>query len=234
MKEDLRYLEQLMPNNEKQALHPSDNTLANFIDGKLDKVEKEKMFNHLLICDACSDIVASTQSNPSTIKQLSKSKLQIVNVLMAMAASVLMFVFISFPDGSELGMLNLSKTVYTSEYKSPVKNAKIAKIINADKQLSKILSETDMNKVPDYKKALGLEEKELYVEARAMYKQAFISIRHNKNIKERMKQKIVINYRLLKLGLKEKKETDISIKEYKDMLRYDISIYLLQYQEEKR
>ncbi len=233
MKEDLRYLEHLMPNNTKQVVHPSDKVLANFIDGKLDKIQKEKMFNHLLICDECSKIVATTASTQSEIKAFNKSKLQIVNVLMAMASSVLLFIFISFPDGSELGMIDLSKGLNTSNYKAPTNDAKIEKEIDADKYLAKIISDTKMDNVPYYNDAINLENRELYIEARARYKQAFISIRHNKNAKERMKQKIIINHRLLKLGLKEKKETDVSIKEYKDMIRYDIGIYVLQYQGEE-
>jgi len=233
MKKDLRYLEQLIPNTKKQAVHPSDNILANFIDGKLDKKEKEKMFNHLLICDECSTIVANTVSSQSEIKPFYKRKLQIVNALMAMAASVLMFIFISFPDGSELGMIDLSKSLNTSNYKAPANDVQIEKKIDADKYLAKIILETKMDNVPYYNDAINLENRELYVEARAMYKQVFIAIRHNLNAKERMKQKIVINHRLLKLGIKEKKETDVSIEEYKDMLRYYIGIYLLQYQGEE-
>lgn len=230
MKQDLRYLERLIVKDIKLTEHPSDEYLAGFIDGKLDNEQREKIFEHLVLCDTCSDIVATTAPKTSKMKRLSRSKLQVINVFMAMAASVLLFVFISFPDGSELGMINLSEGLSTSGYKAPLNDVNMQKKIDADKHLIKIISATDMHKVKHYKEAVKLENKELYVEARAMYKQAFIPIRHNPNAKERIKQKIVINYRLLKLGLKEKRETDVSIKEYKDMLRYDIGIYVLQYQ----
>ncbi len=230
MKEDLRYLGRLMSKDAKLTEHPSDEYLANFIDGKLGDEQREKIFEHLVFCDICSDIVATTVSQKPKMKLLNLSKLQVINVFMAMAASVLLFVFISFPDGSELGMINLSEGLNASGYKAPLNDVKIQKQIDADQYLEKIVSETDMRKVKHYKEAVKLGNKELYVEARAMYKQAFISIRHNPNAKERIKQKIVINHRLLKLGLKEKEETDVSIKEYKYMLRYDIGLYVLQHQ----
>lgn len=230
MKEDLRYLERLIVKDAKITEHPSDASLADFIDCKLNDAQREKIFEHLVLCDDCSDIVARTVPQKTKMKLLRPSTLQVMSGLMAMAASVLLFVFISFSDGTKLGMMYLSKDLSTSNYKSPSDGVKIQKKIDADKYLAIIVATTDMHKIKYYKEAEELENKELYVKARAMYKQAFISIRHNPNVKERLEHKIVINHRLWKLGIKEKKETDVSIEEYKDILRYDIGIYALKYQ----
>lgn len=230
MREDLRYLERLMPKNKVPTEHPSDETLAAYIDGKLDETQKNRMLEHLLICDTCSDIVVNTAPHKASIKPLSQSKLQIVNVLMAMAASILFFIFISFPDGSELGIIDLSQGIKNPNYKAPLNDMKAQKKIDADTYLLAIIDKTEMHGVKYYDEAYRLEKEGSYAEARGMYKQAFISIRHNPNEKERIKQKIVINHRLLKLGLKEKQETDVSIEEYKEMLRHDIGIYILQYE----
>jgi len=231
MKEDLRYLERLMPKDIKITEHPSDETLANFIDGKLDDEQREKIFEHLVVCDTCSDIVATIAPKTSKMKRLNRSKLQIINVFMAMAASLLLFIFISFPDGSELGMINLSTGVKNSNYKAPNTGKIREEKVDADHYLNTIVSSTNMDDVPHYKKARIFETKEMYLEARAMYKQAFIAIRHHKNAKERIKQKIVINYRLMQLGIKEKVETDVSINAYKEVLRYDIGLYIMEYQD---
>jgi len=230
MREDLRYLERLIPRNSAPTEHPSDEILAQYIDGKLEGTQKNRMLEHLLVCDTCSDIVANTVPQKAIMKPLGKSKLQIVNMLMAMAASVLLFVFISFPDRSELGMLNLSEN---SDYKSPVDEGINQKKIDADAYLKEIVSKTDMSQVEYFEEAMKLEKNEKYLEARGLYKQAFISIRHCKDSRERIKQKIVINHKLMLLGIKEKIETDESIQEYKEILKYDIGIYAIKYKEKK-
>lgn len=232
MNEDLRYLERLLSKNEPKSImkHPSNKLLANFIDGKLDDEEREQMFEHLVLCDLCSDIVATTASQKTKNERLTLSKLQVINTFMAMVASVLLFIFISFPDGSELGMINLSEGVANANYKTPHTGKKLKEKVDADHYLNIIVSSTDMGDVPHYKKAQILEKKGMYLEARAMYKQAFITIRHHENAKERIKQKIVINYRLMQLGIKEKVETDVSINAYKEVLRYDIGLYVMEYQ----
>ena len=230
MREDLRYLERLMPKNTVQTKHPNNETLADYIDGKLDEEQRDKMFEHLLVCDTCSDVVVDISPQAVRKKPLMRSKLQIVNVIMAMAASLLLFIFLSFPNGSELGVIDLSQGVNNPNYKAPLNDVKVKKKIDADKYLLAIIAKTDMHEVKYYDEAYKLEKEGSYAEARGMYKQAFISIRHNPNVKERIKQKIVINHRLLKLGLKEKQETDMSIEEYKEILRHDIGIYILQYE----
>jgi len=230
MKEDLRYLERLIPRNSAPIEHPSDELLAQYIDGKLEETQKNSMLEHLLICDTCSDIVANTVPQKAMMKPLGKSKLQIVNLFMAMAASVLLFVFISFPDKSELGMLNLGEH---SDYKSPLDGPINPKTIDADKYLDEIISNTDMRQVKYFEEAMKLEKNEMYLEARELYKQAYISIRHCKDSKERIKQKILINHKLMLLGIKERVETDESIQEYKEILKYDIGIYAIKYKEKK-
>ena len=232
MREDLRYLERSIPKNSMQSEHPDSETLADFIDGKLDAEERDKMFEHLLACDTCGRIVTETAPRDVRKKALSRSKFQIVNVMMALAASLLLFIFISFPDGSELGMIDLSNGINNPHYKAPLSDVEINRKIDADKYLLGIIDSTDMHKVKYYDEASKLEKEGYYAEARGMYKQAFISIRHNLNAKERIKQQIIINHRLFKLGLKEKQETDESIAEYKEILRHDISIYILQYDKE--
>jgi len=44
----------------KESLHPSNKVLADFIDNRLSTKEHKKIVDHLVYCDECCDIVAST------------------------------------------------------------------------------------------------------------------------------------------------------------------------------
>jgi hypothetical protein len=67
MKEDLRYIESLIK-IELFSSHPSDKLLADFIDNKVSKKEKEELFKHLIRCDYCSDTVIAILSYKANIK----------------------------------------------------------------------------------------------------------------------------------------------------------------------
>lgn len=233
MKEDLRYLERLMAGKLQPQQHPDDKKLAAFIDGKLDAQEKEAMFAHLSQCERCTKLILSVPPK-SRIRLHIPSRLQILNAVMAVAASLIVFVFISFPKKPELGMVDIAAVLNSSPYRSPGITTDRDQQIDADRYISTILSQTDMKTNTHYQEAVKLERKGMYAEAREKYKQALITIRHIDDAKERISQKIVINYRLLALGLKEQKENDASIEAYKQMLYYDISLYVYEYEKHHR
>lgn len=88
-----------------------------------------------------------------------------------------------------------------------------------------------MSDVEAYQKARAMEENGDLIQARREYKRAYIAIRHNQNADERIRQKIVINYRLLQLSQNEQKKNNAGINAYKSMLRYDIAVYATRYKE---
>lgn len=233
MKEDLRYLERLMAGKPQPQQHPDDEKLAAFIDGKLNTEEREAMFAHLSQCERCAKLVLSVPSK-SGMRLHIPSRLQILNAAMAVAASLIVFVFISFPQKPELGMVDIAAVLNSSPYRSPGMTTDRHQQIDADRYISRILSRTDMKTNTHYREAVKLERKGMYAEAREKYKQALIAIRHIDDAKERISQKIVINYRLLTLGIKEQKENDVSIEAYRQMLRYDISLYVYEYEKPRR
>jgi CBS-domain-containing membrane protein len=144
----------------------------------------------------------------------------------------MVIVFVLFPnEDTTLGIIDLSSTQY-AHYKSPRENQTSKKKIDADRYLKKIIATTDMSSIKAYTEAVKLENDELYRLAREKYKEAYIAIRHHADMRERMKQKIIINYRLMKLAFKEQAQNDTSIKEYKDLLKHEIGIYVMTYSEE--
>lgn len=233
MKEDLRYLERLMTNEETPLEHPSVEKLAQFSDGTLKENEREEVLAHLVRCEACRDLLVVPKKKKRAGTFLSRAQLQVVNVAAAIAASLILFMFISFPEpeSSKLGMVDLSTIFSDTRYKAPVGFSTNKQKIDADAYLKKIVEETDMTAIPAYQKALMLEKKGDLIEARREFKQAYIAIRHNENSDERIRQKIVINYRLLRLSLKEQEKNSAGIKAYRSMLRYDIAVYATHHKE---
>ena len=228
MKEDLRYLSRLINHKNHLLIHPSDKKMADFIDAKMTKEEREEMFSHLVECKQCSDIVAKTEPY---VKPKVNFNYRTHMIITALVASLAFLWFVPWQEEGHLGKINLRIAMYDSDYKSA--NAKIDKDkdkeIDADDAIEEILMQTSMKHILAYQKARALEEKAYYAKAREEYKQASLIIMQEKNTSKRLRQKIIIHYRLMELGYKEEKENKQSIKEYKDILHYDIAIYLLYY-----
>jgi len=49
--------------DKKELKHISDIDLALFIDGKLEKLSKDKVISHLAICKRCREVLASVALN---------------------------------------------------------------------------------------------------------------------------------------------------------------------------
>lgn len=233
MKIDLRYLERLLVEEEEPTEHPSVDKLAEFSSGRLQGKEREALLEHLVRCEECRDLLIVPKKKRTVKKPFWDLPLKAVNIVAAIAASLLLFIFISFPEHEErqLGMVDLATVFSNTRYKAPAAPGIGSRKIDADAYLHEILEMTDMSGIEPYVKARQLEEKGELVEARREYKQAYIAIRHNPNGDERIRQKIVINYRLLQLSLKEQAKNSAGIDAYRSMLRYDIAVYATRYKE---
>ncbi len=233
MKEDLRYLERLLVEEEEPVEHPSVDMLAAFSDGRLKGKEKEKMLSHLVRCESCRDLLIVPKKKRTIRKRIGHTSIKIANLVAAVAASFLLFIFIAFPEHekTQLGIVDLSTIFNNTRYKAPTDSDMNSQKIDADAYLKEILEITDMSDVEAYQKARAMEENGDLIQARREYKRAYIAIRHNQNADERIRQKIVINYRLLQLSQNEQKKNNAGINAYKSMLRYDIAVYATRYKE---
>jgi len=221
MREDLRYIETFIADKHHQN-HPTDKLLADFIDNRLIDAKKEEIMLHLIECYVCREIVVNIKrDNISFLKTINLKKW---TPILLVASSLLLFIFLPFKEDAILGMIDLSKAQIV-EYQGANDLQLIEKIIDADKVVEEVLTSSDTSEIKYFFQALNAEEKEDFEEAKALYKQALISILHNPNAKERLRQKIVIHYKLLQLSQKMKETT--SFDEYRNIVRYEIRIYSL-------
>jgi len=227
MNEDLRYIEQFIE-DKRHSSHPSDALLARLIDNKLTDKEKEAVMLHLIECYECRDIVSNvTQDrNSSYVAQNIKEW----SPLLVMVASVILF--ITFPNKEEitLGIIDLSQKS-TTEYKSTVNTKYINKIINADKIIKEIIASSSFKYIEYFHQAIEAEEENRLEEAHNLYKQAFKKIIRNPDATQRLEQKIVIHYKLLKIS--HKQENKDAVQEYKNIILDEIRTYLLFYKKGK-
>lgn len=233
MKEDLRYLERLLVEEEEPVEHPTVDKLAAFSNGTLKGREREEVLSHLVRCEACRDLLIIPKKKRTIRKRIGHTTIKIANLVAAIAASLLLFIFISFPEHekTQLGTVDLSTIFNNTRYKAPTDSDMNSQKIDADAYLKEILEITDMSDVEAYQEARAMEEKGDLTQARREYKRAYIAIRHNQNDDERIRQKIVINYRLLRLSQDEQKKNSAGIDAYKSILRYDIAVYATRHKE---
>jgi len=220
MNEDLRYIETFIQ-DKKYSSHPSDRVLADFIDNRLIGSKKEEVMLHLVECYECREIVVNISKYGLSSKAVNLKRW---SPILLVSASILLFILFPSKDESILGMIDLSKAQIV-EYQGANDLQLIEKIIDADKLIKEILASTDTRKIDYFIQAKKSEEKENFEEAKALYKQALISILHNPNAQERLRQKILLHYRLLKVSQKMKETT--SFDEYRNIVRYEIRIYSL-------
>ena len=233
MKTDLRYLERLSARGDSPKRHPSDQTLAEFLDGRLDESARKELLEHLANCERCSQIIAEVPPagrarRAAKVFPFSKK----LGSVLALAASLLLAVWFSLPSQApKVGKINLAEELAHGRYMAPstLKNIP-SKMIDGDRLLKTLIAQTDMRNSPNYQKGVAAERDGDYQTARRYYKEALIALRHEPDTLKRLAQKIVINYRLLKLGKQESRETEASIKAYQKLLRHEIALYFY-YQE---
>jgi hypothetical protein len=226
MNEDLRYLEAFIK-DKQQTNHPTDKLLADFIDKKLTDEKRETIILHLIECYECREIVVNITKYGVTPIAVNLKKWSPV---LLVSASLLLFIFLPFKDVALLGLMDLSK-VEVTDFQNVSTSQRINQIIDADKILKEILASTSLKSIDYFNQALEAEKNNKLEEAKGWYNQAIMEIRHNPNATQRLKQKIVIHYELLKISHKEKNKR--AIKEYKAIVRNEIRTYLLDYQKGK-
>lgn len=68
MQEDLRYIENLIQ-YKPYSSHPNSLLLSQFIENKLTKEEREKVLEHIVHCQQCSETIALFLINKESIKK---------------------------------------------------------------------------------------------------------------------------------------------------------------------
>jgi|GEM_PF-2466664 len=236
MKEDLRYIERLCAPYTPQEAHPSEERLDALRRGALQEEEKEAVLSHLLVCERCSRRYVELPSVQRVKMHLRRPKKgTVTSVLLALAASLLLVLVVPTDRASDLalGRVSFAQVWQESGYKAPPIRENEERFVDMDEALSKILQATKMDGVPYYDKARQAEREASYEEARAYYKRALLAIRRTDDTKERMRRRIVLNYRLMLLEVEEEKRTQESIESYKKILRYEIALYLLKFERER-
>jgi len=219
MREDFRYIESLIDDIE-YSHHPSDRELANFIDKKLEGEVKDRVIEHLVHCYRCRETVHKVIEHKK--KPRIFNNIIMATPLVALVASLLVFIYLP-SDIKELGLIDLSQspTIYKG-----AKNAElIDKVIDADKILAQLIDSTNLSDIESFRYAQEEEKEGHTKEARGLYKEALKEIiMEESNSKKRLKYKIIVQNRLLQLSSKKDE-----IKEYRDIIRYEIRIYSLKY-----
>jgi len=216
------------------SLHPSDSELADYIADKLDSTKKSEIVKHLIECDECSDIVALIKRYGVEVKELSATlEPTIANnwwldrrvwgiALSGLTASFVLFITLPSQE-TKLGIMDLSK-MPTTQFKGVADIKLIDKKVDADKILSSIIKDTDLSHIDSFNEGINQEKLGNLEEAKVYYTQSIMQITMNSDINKSLQQKIVIHSRLLDLSIKSKDKK--SIEEYKDLLRYEIRLYI--------
>ena len=217
MKEDLRYLENLIEDITYSS-HPSDKELADFIDNKLKSKSKDIVVKHLIHCYKCRKVVDEVIEHKKDYTH--KNNLIFNSSLIALIASLIIFVYL--PKDIKIGIIDFSKPPIIYKNSNNIKLTN--KIIDGDKFLSKLIKSTSFLNIESFEYAKQKEQKENIKEAKEFYKEALKEILEQENNQEILKQKIIIYNRLLQLSNNKKEQ-----KEYRDIIRYNIRVYFLKY-----
>ncbi len=235
MRVDLRYLERIVAHTEQEEgsqTHLSVDALVQFSQGRLEGQEKEAVLAHLVHCEACRALLTTVPNLESKALSLRyRSRYRILGVAMAVAASLVLVVLLPIwqKERMALGMIDPVSIIEATDYKAPIDGIKGGQKIDADLLLQKIVSQTQMRDVAVYRKAVALEKQGDMRDAHNAYKQAYIAIRHTPDAKERLAQKIVIDYHLLLVARQDETKASETIKAYRTKLLYDIALYTIRY-----
>ena len=210
------------------SLHPSDSELADYIADKLDSTKKSEIVKHLIECNECSDIVALIKRYGVEVKELTITNNWWLDrrvwgvALSGVVASFVLFITLPYQE-EKLGIIDLSK-ISTTQFKGVSDIELIDKKVDADKILTSIIKDTDLSHIDSFNEGINQEKLGNLEEAKVYYTQSIMQITMNSDINKSLQQKIVIHSRLLDLSIKSKDKK--SIEGYKDLLRYEIRLYI--------
>jgi hypothetical protein len=211
---DLRYIESLIESEIILSTHPSDERLADFIDKKLEREEREEVVNHLLLCDVCSGIVNQVIEHKKKPKFF--NRIIISTPLIALVASIIALVYT--PPIEIIGMIDPYKV--SLEFRGENASQKGDELIDGDKVLKEISKTTDVTHLEGFNQA---EKEKDFFKALGLYQKVINSLYINTNEKDRLKQLIIIRSRILYRAIEENNQEVID--SHRGIIRDDICTY---------
>jgi len=213
MKEDLRYIENLIADIEYSSC-PNDKDLADFIDNKLRDNRKDEVMEHLAHCYKCREVVHEVVEYKK--KSKSFNNLILTTPLVALVASLVLFVYI--PSDIEIGMIDLSEV--SMEFRGD--ESTIDMIVDGDKFIEKINKNITISNLEILNQAKNESD---FEEAIGLYQEVINSIPKDIDEKIRLKKTIFIQYKMLELATK--KNNKLAIESYKSIIIENIRDYYL-------